>query len=50
MQATLDQMRAKLVIPGVSVTVLFRDSTAWTGVSGWLRRSAEALAQPGKPG
>jgi D-alanyl-D-alanine carboxypeptidase len=34
LQATLDQMRAKLAIPGVSVTVLFRDGTAWTGVSG----------------
>jgi D-alanyl-D-alanine carboxypeptidase len=34
LQATLDRMRAKLAIPGASVTILFRDGTTWTGVSG----------------
>jgi D-alanyl-D-alanine carboxypeptidase len=34
LQATLDRMRAKLAIPGTSVTILFRDGTKWTGVSG----------------
>jgi D-alanyl-D-alanine carboxypeptidase len=34
LQATLDRVRARLAIPGVSVTVLFPDGSAWTGVSG----------------
>jgi CubicO group peptidase (beta-lactamase class C family) len=34
LQATLDGVRAKLAIPGVSATVVFPDGTSWTGVSG----------------
>ena len=34
LQAALDQMRSRLAIPGASVTILFRDGTSWTGVSG----------------
>jgi D-alanyl-D-alanine carboxypeptidase len=31
---TLDRVRAKLGIPGVSATILFPDGSSWTGVSG----------------
>ena len=34
LQATLDRVRARLGIPGVSATVVFPDGTSWTGVSG----------------
>jgi D-alanyl-D-alanine carboxypeptidase len=34
LQATLDRVRAKLAIPGASVTILFPDGSSWTGVSG----------------
>ena len=34
LQATLDKVRVKLAIPGVSATVLFPDGTSWTGASG----------------
>jgi D-alanyl-D-alanine carboxypeptidase len=34
LQAALDRDRARLGIPGVSVTVIFRDGTTWTGHSG----------------
>ena len=34
LQATLDRVRAKLAVPGVSATVLFPDGSSWTGVSG----------------
>jgi len=34
LQATLDRVRARLAIPGVSVTILFPDGSSWTGVSG----------------
>jgi len=34
LQATLDRVRTKLGIPGVSTTILFPDGTSWTGVSG----------------
>jgi D-alanyl-D-alanine carboxypeptidase len=30
----LDRLRKRLGIPGVSVTIIFRDGTTWTGVSG----------------
>src|SRR5258705_6786854 len=33
LQATLDRMRAKLALPGVSAAVVFPDGTSWTGVS-----------------
>lgn len=34
LQAQLDRIRARLGIPGVSATIVFRDGTSWTGVSG----------------
>jgi D-alanyl-D-alanine carboxypeptidase len=34
LQAALDAVRAKLAIPGASVTILFPDGSSWTGVSG----------------
>jgi D-alanyl-D-alanine carboxypeptidase len=34
LQATLDRVRTRLGIPGVSTTILFPDGTSWTGVSG----------------
>lgn len=34
LQAELDVVRARLGIPGVSVTIYFRDGTSWTGTSG----------------
>jgi len=35
LQATLDGVRAKLAIPGASVTILFPDGSSWTGASGF---------------
>lgn len=35
LQLELDRLRKKLAIPGVSVTIIFRDGTAWTGTSGF---------------
>ena len=35
LQATLDGVRAKLAIPGASVTILFPDGSTWTGASGF---------------
>jgi D-alanyl-D-alanine carboxypeptidase len=34
LQAQLDASRERLGIPGVSVTIIFRDGTSWTGSSG----------------
>ncbi|MDX6584589.1 MAG: D-alanyl-D-alanine carboxypeptidase, partial [Solirubrobacterales bacterium] len=34
LQARLDRDRRRLAIPGVSVTILFRDGSSWTGTSG----------------
>jgi D-alanyl-D-alanine carboxypeptidase len=34
LQARLDQLRERYGIPGISVTILFPDGTAWVGVSG----------------
>ncbi len=34
LQVALDDVRARLGIPGVSVTVIFPDGSAWTGTSG----------------
>ena len=35
LQRELDESRERLGIPGVSVTIVFRDGTSWTGSSGW---------------
>jgi D-alanyl-D-alanine carboxypeptidase len=34
LQARLDQLRARYGVPGISVTILFSDGSAWLGVSG----------------
>jgi D-alanyl-D-alanine carboxypeptidase len=34
LQAELDAVRVRLGIPGVSVTIIFRDGSSWTGTSG----------------
>jgi len=34
LQAQLDRLRTRLGIPGASATIVFRDGTSWTGVSG----------------
>jgi D-alanyl-D-alanine carboxypeptidase len=34
LQVQLDRLRTRLGIPGVSATIVFRDGTSWTGVSG----------------
>ena len=34
LQATLDRVRTKLAIPGVSATIVLPDGSSWTGVSG----------------
>ena len=34
LQAELDRLQRRLGIPGVSVSVIFRDGTTWTGTSG----------------
>ena len=34
LQATLDRLRAKLGMPGVSAAIVFPDGTRWTGASG----------------
>ena len=34
LQATLDRLRVKLAIPGLSATILLPDGTSWTGVGG----------------
>jgi D-alanyl-D-alanine carboxypeptidase len=46
LQATLDRIRAKLAIPGVSVTVVCADGTSWTGVSGLADVAARTKVTP----
>jgi D-alanyl-D-alanine carboxypeptidase len=46
LQATLDRLRAKMAIPGASVTILFPDGTSWTGVSGLANIAAKAPVTP----
>jgi D-alanyl-D-alanine carboxypeptidase len=46
LQATLDRVRTRLNIPGVSVTILFADGTAWTGVSGLADVSTKTAVTP----
>jgi len=47
LQVTLDRVRAKLAIPGASVTILFPDGTSWTGVSGLADVGAKRPVSPG---
>jgi D-alanyl-D-alanine carboxypeptidase len=46
LQATLDRARAKLAIPGASVTIIFPDGTSWTGVSGLANVAARTPVAP----
>jgi D-alanyl-D-alanine carboxypeptidase len=46
LQAALDRARSRLAIPGVSVTILFRDGTTWTGVSGLADIAAATPVKP----
>jgi D-alanyl-D-alanine carboxypeptidase len=46
LQATLDRLRTKLAIPGVSVTILLPDGTSWTGVSGLANVAAGTPVKP----
>src|SRR4029078_7473578 len=39
LQAQLDRLRARLGIPRVSATIVFRDGTSWTCVSGLAERA-----------
>ena len=47
LQATLDRLRAKLAIPGVSATILLPDGTTWTGVSGLADVASRTTVTPG---
>ena len=46
LQSTLERMRVKLAIPGVSATVLLPDGTTWTGVSGLADVAARTKVAP----
>jgi D-alanyl-D-alanine carboxypeptidase len=46
LQTTLDRLRLKLGIPGVSATILMPDGTAWTGVSGLADVAGKAKVTP----
>jgi D-alanyl-D-alanine carboxypeptidase len=46
LQATLDRVRTKLAIPGVSATIVFPDGTSWTGVSGLADVAARTKVAP----
>ena len=46
LQATLDRLRAKLAIPGVSATILLPDGTTWTGVSGFADVATRTTVTP----
>src|SRR4051794_12217552 len=46
LQASLDRLRKKAGIPGVSATVVFPDGTAWTGVSGLADVRAKTRVGP----
>ncbi len=46
LQATLDRLRAKLAIPGVSATILLPDGTTWTGVSGLADVASRSTVAP----
>jgi D-alanyl-D-alanine carboxypeptidase len=46
LQATLDRLRAKLAIPGMSATVVFADGTSWSGASGLADVAAKTPITP----
>jgi D-alanyl-D-alanine carboxypeptidase len=47
--ATLDRVRVKLAIPGVSATIIFPDGSSWTGVSGLADIGGEVPVSPNTP-
>jgi D-alanyl-D-alanine carboxypeptidase len=46
LQVELDDIRARLGIPGVSVTVIFPDDSSWTGTSGRADVAANEVVTP----
>ncbi len=46
LDARLDVVRTRLGIPGVSVTILFRDGSSWTGTSGFADVAARIDVTP----
>jgi D-alanyl-D-alanine carboxypeptidase len=46
LQLELDRLRKKLGIPGVSVTIIFRDGTSWTGTSGLANVGRKVAVAP----
>jgi D-alanyl-D-alanine carboxypeptidase len=47
LQTELDAIRARLAIPGVSVTIMFRDGSSWSGVSGNAVVAGDVAVQNG---
>jgi CubicO group peptidase (beta-lactamase class C family) len=46
LQSTLDRVRTKLAIPGLSATVLFPDGTSWSGASGFAQVATKTPVTP----
>jgi D-alanyl-D-alanine carboxypeptidase len=46
LQSSLDRLRTKNAIPGVSATILFPDGTSWTGVSGLAEVATKTPVTP----
>jgi D-alanyl-D-alanine carboxypeptidase len=46
LQASLDKLRARDAIPGVSATIIFPDGSTWLGVSGLANVAAKAPVTP----
>jgi D-alanyl-D-alanine carboxypeptidase len=46
LQVELDNIRARLGIPGISVTVIFPDDSSWTGTSGRADVAANEVVTP----
>ena len=46
LQATVDRLRAKLAMPGVSATILFQDGTSWSGTSGFAAIASRTQVRP----
>lgn len=49
LQARLDQLRERYGVPGISVTILFPDGSAWLGMSGMADVAAEEPVTPSTP-
>jgi D-alanyl-D-alanine carboxypeptidase len=46
LQARLDELRAKLRLPGVSVTIILADGSSWTGTSGLADVKRKTAVEP----